>query len=98
MLFSNLSANQEYLLKIQALTSSLYQENLVYPGVISEVRLQIGDTDNVVVDISCNNKLNDKSYIIMSSVKYNLSQRQSSFLYSFNVYTKSEILGSHPSC
>ena len=75
MLFSNLSANQEYLLKIQALTSSLYQENLVYPGVISEVRLQIGDTDNVVVDISCNDKLNDKSYIIMSSVKYNLSQR-----------------------
>ena len=74
MLFSNLSANQEYLLKIQALTSSLYQENLVYPGVISEVRLQIGDTDNVVVDISCNDKLNDKSYIIMSSVKYNLSQ------------------------
>ena len=69
MLFSNLSANQEYLLKIQALTSSLYQENLVYPGVISEVRLQIGDTDNVVVDISCNDKLNDKSYIIMSSVK-----------------------------
>ena len=67
MLFSNLSANQEYLLKIQALTSSLYQENLVYPGVISEVRLQIGDTDNVVVDISCNDKLNDKSYIIMSS-------------------------------
>ena len=67
MLFSNLSANQEYLLKIQALTSSLYQENLVYPGVISEVRLQIGDTDNVVVDISCNDKPNDKSYIIMSS-------------------------------
>ena len=66
MLFSNLSANQEYLLKIQALTSSLYQENLVYPGVISEVRLQIGDTDNVVVDISCNDKPNDKSYIIMS--------------------------------
>ena len=51
MLFSNLSANQEYLLKIQALTSSLYQENLVYPGVISEVRLQIIATDNVVVDI-----------------------------------------------
>ena len=38
MLFSNLSTNQEYLLKIQALTSSLYQENLVYPGKISEVR------------------------------------------------------------
>ena len=37
MLFSNLSTNQEYLLKIQALTASLYQENLVYPGKISEV-------------------------------------------------------------
>ena len=67
MLFSNLSANQECLLKIQALTSSLYQENLVYPGVISEVRLQIGDTDNVVVDISYNDKPNEKSYIIKLS-------------------------------
>ena len=74
MLFSNLSANQEYLLKIQALTSSLYQENLVYPGVISEVRLQILDTDNVVVDISRVIKLNDKFRIIMYLVKYNLSQ------------------------
>ena len=74
MLFSNLSANQEYLLKIQALTSSLYQENLVYPGVISEVRLQIVATDNVVVDISRVVKLNDKFRIIMYPVKYNLSQ------------------------
>ena len=39
MLFSNLSVNQEYLLKIQALTASLYQENLIYPGVISEVNI-----------------------------------------------------------
>ena len=62
------------MLKIQALTSSLYQENLVYPGVISEVRLQIVATDNVVVDISRVVKLNDKFHIIMYPVKYNLSQ------------------------
>ena len=37
MLFTNLSVNQEYLLKVQALTSSLYQENLIYPGTVSEV-------------------------------------------------------------
>ena len=51
MLFSNLSVNQEYLLKIQALTSSLYQENLVYPGVISEVSLKSSNV-NMFISIS----------------------------------------------
>ena len=41
MLFTNLTVNQEYLLKVQALTSSLYQENLIYPGTVSEVLLGI---------------------------------------------------------
>ena len=37
MVFTNLSVNQEYLIRVQALTASLYQENLIYPGLTSEV-------------------------------------------------------------
>lgn len=46
MLFTNLTVNQEYLLKVQALTSSLYQENLIYPGTVSEVLLGILEEKN----------------------------------------------------
>ena len=46
MLLTNLTTNQEYLLNIQAITSSLYQEELGYPGVISE-------THNLVVSRNC---------------------------------------------
>jgi len=46
MLLTNLTTNQEYLLKIQAMTSSLYQEDLVYPGAVSE-------TLNLVVSRNC---------------------------------------------
>lgn len=36
MLLSNLTTNSEYELYTQALTSSLYREDLVYPGLLSE--------------------------------------------------------------
>ena len=37
MLFTNLTTNEEYLLKVLALSSSLYREEQVYPGLDSEV-------------------------------------------------------------
>ena len=46
MLLTNLTTNEEYLLKIQAVTSSLYQEELNYPGTISE-------THTLVVSRNC---------------------------------------------
>ena len=36
MLLTNLTTNSEYELYTQALTSSLYREDLVYPGLLSE--------------------------------------------------------------
>jgi hypothetical protein len=36
MLLTNLTTNVEYELYAQALTSSLYREDLVYPGLLSE--------------------------------------------------------------
>ena len=46
MLLTNLTTNQEYLLNIQAVTSSLYQEELSYPGAVSE-------THTLVVSHNC---------------------------------------------
>ena len=46
MLLTNLTTNQEYLLNIQAVTSSLYQEELNYPGAVSE-------THTLVVSRNC---------------------------------------------
>ena len=46
MLLTNLTSNQEYLLNIQAVTSSLYQEELNYPGAVSE-------THTLVVSRNC---------------------------------------------
>ena len=59
MLFTNLSVNQEYLLKVQALTASLYQENLIYPGTVSEVehvvQQEIEKSNNICIPRNENN-------------------------------------------
>merc|ERR1719225_1272007 len=70
MLFTNLSVNQEYLLKVQALTASLYQENLIYPGTVSEAHSLVlsRNCDGILVSPMREEELRDTTVMVSLAI------------------------------
>ena len=68
MLLTNLTSNQEYLLNIQAVTSSLYQEELNYPGAVSETHTLVlsRNCDGILVAPMREEELKDTTTAMIS--------------------------------
>eukprot|EP00092_Neocalanus_flemingeri_P005720 GFUD01006160.1.p1 GENE.GFUD01006160.1~~GFUD01006160.1.p1 ORF type:complete len:1193 (+),score=156.97 GFUD01006160.1:67-3645(+) len=70
MLLTNLTTNQEYLLYIQAMTSSLYQEDLIYFGVISETHTLVvsRNCDGILVSPMREEELKDTTAMVSLAI------------------------------
>lgn len=70
MLLTNLTTNQEYLLNIQAVTSSLYQEDLNYPGVVSETHTLVvsRNCDGILVSPMREEELKDTTAMVSLAI------------------------------
>jgi len=70
MLLTNLTTNSEYELYTQALTSSLYREDLVYPGLLSETHtLTVNrNCDSILVSPMREEELKDNAMVSLAIV------------------------------
>ena len=70
MLLTNLTTNQEYLLNIQAVTSSLYQEELNYPGAVSETHTLVvsRNCDGILVSPMREEELKDTTAMVSLAI------------------------------
>ena len=70
MLLTNLTANQEYMIYIQALTASLYKEDLVYEGKVSETHTLVvsKNCDGILVSPMREEELRDNAMVSLAIV------------------------------